>query len=290
MAAVFIFSSCSEPEKKSGGGLVITATLFPQYDFAKAIAGGKAEVTLLLPPGTESHSFDPKPGDILRIQNADLFLYTGDDMEPWAKSITESINNDAVKIVDCSTNIELLDSGDHDHGADPHIWLNPANAVKIVDTILDAMIEKDPENSAFYTENAENYKKKLEILDEDIEKSISGAKRNTIVFGGRFAYIYFLEHYNLGYITAYDSCASNAEPSAARIARVIDYINENSVPCIYYEELSDPKVARSIAEQTGIEYLQFSTAHNVTKEEFQNGTGFLEIMYENLENLKKGLN
>jgi len=287
------------PDNGSNGKLKITATLFPQYDFAKHIAGDKAEVTLLLPPGVESHSFDPKPGDILNIYNSDLFLYTGPEMEPWAETIIKGIANladpDNITVVDCSKGIELLhDEYEHDHeyehGADPHIWLDPTLAVKITENILAALVEKDSANSDFYTRNAEEYKNKLLQLDEDISGVIKAAKHDTVVFGGRFAYIYFLRRFKLNYITAYDSCSTAAEPSAVKIAYVIDFIKENNIPYLYHEELADPKVAKSIAEAANIDYLQFSTAHNVTKKEFDGGITFLDIMYANLENLKKGLN
>jgi len=306
---IFTVASCvkTDAENNDDGKIKIVATLFPQYDFAKQIAGDKANVTLLLPPGTESHGFDPKPADMVDIYDSDLFVYTGKEMEPWAETIIKTVKNDALVIVDCSENITLLDSGedehddhdDHDHdehtheyehGADPHIWLDPTRAMIMVDNILNAFIEKDSENADFYTQNAENYKKQLQKLDDDIFDVINNAKRNVIVFGGRFSYIYFLTHFHLDYVTAYDSCSTNAEPSVSKIGDVIDFIRENNIPCIYYEELADPKVAKSISNETKTEYLQFSTAHNVTKSEFDNGITFLDIMYDNLENLKKGLN
>jgi len=300
LSVLFIFSvlltSCVKMDApRSGGRLKIVATLLPQYDFARQIAGDKADVVLLLPPGTESHSFDPKPSDMLEINNADLFIYTGKDMEPWAESLIKGITNKNLAVVDCSENIELLqtdDADEHEHGADPHIWLDPVLAQKMVDKIMHVICVADPDNIEFYRQNAEDYRDKLKKLDDDIFNAIynSDAKRKVIVFGGRFSYIYFLKHYNLDYITAYDSCSVNAEPSVARIAEVIDFIKKNDIPCIYYEELSDPKVAKSIAEETGVECLLFSTAHNVTKDELDSGITFLDIMYANLENLKKGLN
>lgn len=289
----FALQSCVDTNAENNGKLKIVATLFPQYDFARQIAGDKADVILLLPPGSESHSFDPKPGDMLKINNAGLFLYTGKDMEPWAETILKGISNKNLTVIDCSKNTEMLDydghDGDHDHGADPHIWLNPENAVKIVGNILAALCEKDPENADFYRKNAEDYTKKLQKLNGDIREAIKNAERNIIVFGGRFAYIYFLEHFELDYVTAYDSCSSHDEPNAAKISQIIKFIRENNIPCIYYEELSDPKVARKIAGETNIKCLQFSTAHNVSKDEFDAGITFLDIMYANLENLKKGL-
>lgn len=292
-------ASIPDVKNEDGGGKIkIIATLFPQYDFARQIAGDKADVTLLLPPGVESHGFDPKPGDIIAIYNSDLFIYTGSEMEPWSGNIIKGIDHLAnpgnLTVVDCSEGIELLhggdDSHDYDHGADPHIWLDPTQAVKIIENILAALIKKDPANSDFYTNNADSYKEKLMQFNEDAFDAIKNAERDTIVFGGRFAYIYFLHHFELNYITAYDSCSSAAEPSAGKIADIIDYIKERGIPYIYHEELADPKVAKSIAEAANIGYLQFSTAHNVTKKEFDEGITFLDIMYANLENLKKGLN
>jgi zinc transport system substrate-binding protein len=226
---------------------------------------------------------------MLAIRNADLFIYTGKDMEPWAQAIITGMNN--ITVVDCSENITLLSPRCDNlaHGADPHIWLNPDNAVQMIENIFAAISQKDPENHDFYRNNADEYIQKLRNLDENFRYAIENAERDTVVFGGRFAYIYFLAHYDLDYITAYDSCAAHAEPGAAQIARVKNFIRANNIPVIYHEELSNPRIARSIALETGIEYMQFSTAHNITKQEFDDGVTFLDIMRANLENLKKGL-
>jgi len=296
--AVNILSSCTagtENYDADDGRIKIIATLFPQYDFARQIAGDKANIKLLLPPGVESHTFDPKPSEMIEIYKADLFIYTGENMEPWAQTIINGITDDNLTVIDCSENIELLhndNDGDdgHEHGADPHIWLDPDNAIMMLQNILEALCVKDPENTFFYTQNAIDYAAKLQKLDEDIFDVINNSKRNVIVFGGRFSYIYFLRHFNLDYVTAYDSCSTNAEPSMAKILYVITFIKENNIPCIYHEELSAHQVAKTIAKETGRKSLQFSTAHNVTKKEFDDGITFLDIMYANLENLKKGLN
>ena len=290
---IFTLTSCAaDNADKNGGRLKIVATLFPQYDFARQIAGDKADVKLLLPPGVESHSFDPKPSDMLEIYNADLFIYTGANMEPWAETIIKGAKNENLAVLDCSCNVELLhdDDDEHEHGADPHIWLNLKFAQIMVSDIMHSLCALDPDNADYYRENAQNYIEKLKKLDSDIFDVRNNGKRNIIVFGGRFSYIYFLTYYNLDYVTAYDSCSSQAEPSVSRVAEIIDFIRQNNIPCIYYEELADPKIAKSIANETGIEYLLFSTAHNVTKSEFDEGVTFLDIMYMNLENLKKGLN
>ena len=292
---------------ESDNKIEIVASLFPQYDFARAIAGDKAAVTLLLPPGLESHTFDPKPADMTKIYNADLFIYTGQFMEPWAERVIAGVKEgDATKllVVDASKGIALEeDEHDHDHEGhghesedihhheyDPHIWLDPTLAMKMVDNIANALCEKDPENTDYYRTNAANYRKELEKFDRDVFAAVKAGKRDTLVFGGRFAYLYFLRHFGLHYVTAYDSCSTEAEPSVRDVARVIDYARKHDIPCVYHEEFVDPKIARSIAEQTGASLELFSTAHNVTKDELDRGVTFIEVMRGNLARIEKGLN
>lgn len=281
--------------KKDDGKLTITVSLFPHYDFARQIVGDKAEVTLLLPPGTESHTFDPSTVDVYNITNSDIFIYTGKNMEAWAERVISSLGSDGPIIVDASSGIELLqnshsDHDDHEHSLDPHIWLNPQYASAMVDTILEAICQADPANADFYRANAESYKKELLKLDSDIEAAVKSAQGDTLVFGGRFAYIYFFERYGLNYKSAYKTCSAETEPSLTTIYEISQYIKDNGIQYVFKEELSEGKVAKSIAEQSGAQVLTFSTAHNVTKSEFDSGITYIDIMRSNLEAIEKALN
>ncbi len=284
------FGGCAEKGEKK-----IIATLFPQYSFARTIAGDNFEVELLLAPGTESHTYDPSTADAFTISNAALFLYTGDEMEPWAGSLLSSLGKDAPKTVNCSEGVELHeDHTDHDHeahahGADPHIWLDMEYACVMADNICEGLCGIDPENADTYRANTEKLKAELMKIDSDFEEMFSEADTKTIVFGGRFSHIYFIELYGLDYISAYKSCDTAADPSLSDIAEVVNYIKSNDVKIIYHEELTDPKVARSIADETGIVLREFSTAHNVTAEQLEKGVTFEDIMRQNLENLREGL-
>lgn len=294
--------------------LSIVTSLFPQYDFARAIAGDKAEVMLLLPPGAESHTFDPKPSDMTKIYDSDLFIYTGKIMEPWADRVIDGMKDGGagkLTVLDASKGIVLEegghddhddgdedhddhDDGDghegHDHEYDPHIWLDPRHAMKMAGNIEEALCLKDPENADYYRANASAYRKELEKLDADITSVVKAGKRDTLVFGGRFAYQYFLKRFDLNFVTAYESCSTEAEPSVRDVARVIDYLRKNDVPCIFHEEFVDPKIARSIADQAGASAELFSTAHNVTKDELERGVTYIDIMRGNLARIEKGLN
>ena len=294
LCVCFAFTGCEKSGEKK-----IIATLFPQYSFAKTIAGDNFEIELLLTPGTESHTYDPSTADAFTISKAELFLYTGDEMEPWAGSLLSSLGEDAPRTVNCSLGVTLHESAhadhedhshaEHSHGADPHIWLDMEYACIMADNICEGFCSIDPENADAYRENTEKLKTELMKIDADFEKMFSEADTKTIVFGGRFSHIYFIERYGLDYVSAYKSCDTAADPSLSDISEVVNYIKSNKVKVIYHEELTDPKVARSIADETGIELREFSTAHNVTAQQLENGVTFEDIMRQNLENLREGL-
>ncbi len=303
----------SSPEVSAGDKISIVTTLFPQYDFARQVAGDKAEVTMLLPAGVESHSYEPKPEDIIRINSSDLLIYTGQYMEPWAQRIIDGISNKDVVVLDVTKSIELSkveeheheedadheeheheedadhEEHDHEHLFDPHVWTDPNNAKIMVDNIAASLCLLDPANAEYYVKNAVEYKGKLDALDKEFREIVSSGSRNEIIFGGRFAFHYFVKQYGLEYEAAYDSCSTETEPSIKVVAELIDEIKAEKFPVIYYEELSTPKVAQSISDETGAKMLLLHSCHNVSKDEFENGVTYLLLMKQNAENLREGL-
>lgn len=293
-AALLLCLSGCAAAKEDGQpeGLLAVATLFPQYDFARQIAGEDAEVALLLPPGVESHSYEPAPADILLLERADIFLYTGAEMEPWAAQILEGLQNDRLQVVNVAEGISLLQAQEeagHLHQADPHVWTSPVNAQIMVENIAQAFCGADPEHAPAYSENTAAYTEKLAGLDSRFRELIQGAGRREIVFAGRFAFRYLFEEYGLQYLAAYDSCSDETEPNARAVAKIIDEIKNKGLPAVYYEELVDPKVARSVSEETGAQMLLLHSCHNLSQKEREAGQDYLSLMEQNLENLKKGL-
>jgi len=281
---------------------VIITTLFPLYDFTRQIASDKAKIILLLPPGTEPHSFEPKPADVITINKADIFVYTGRHMEPWAQDLLKGMNNKSLLVVDASKGVKLMDADSdlkheeeenedrHMHaGKDPHIWLDLGNAARMVDNILAALIEKDPENRVFYLDNAGKYKARLNDLDRKFQRAFSNCRLRRFIYSGHFAFGYFAKRYNLNYLSPYISFSPDAEPTAKALVEMIKKIRQEGIKYIYYEELIDPKVARIISEETGAKILLLSGGHNLTKNDFSAGVTFIDIMEENLKNLKLGL-
>lgn len=290
--------ACTNNEKTENEKLTVVATLFPQYDFAREIAGEYADITLLLLPGVESHAFEPTPKDIIKINEADVFLYTGEYMESWAHDIIESIESD-VLIVDVSKGISydtLSEHGQegnentHYHGNfDPHIWTDPTLAKIMVENIAEAFKKADESNATVYEDNASKYICKLDKFDEDMFKMLTEAKQDTICFGDRFAMHYFAKHYGLNYISAYDSCSEETEPSAKAITDIIDIMKQKEIKAVFYAELTEPTVARTISEETNAQLLLLHSCHNISKAELESGATYLSLMYQNLENLREGL-
>lgn len=300
--SIFFVSNINKKEDTEAK-IKVVATLFPQYDFVRQIGGDKVEVSLLLTPGTETHTYEPTPQDIINVNSSDLFIYTGKNMEPWSDTIASSIDSDTL-ILDASKNIDLIkqehaeneeehgahgEHESHEHSYDPHIWLNPQNAIGMVENITEELCSIDPQNAEYYKSNSENYIMELNKLDTEIENSIKVANKNKIAFGGTFAYSYFIERYNLEYVSAYDSCGEDTEPSVANVKKVIDYMRENNISVIFYQELSAGKIADTIAKETGAQKLVFHTVHNASQDELNNGETYISLMKRNLENLKLAL-
>lgn len=270
----------------------VVTTLFPLYDFVRAIGGDRVSVYSLLPPGAEVHAFEPKPSDIVKINNADLFVYAGKFMEPWAEDIINSVTNKNVKFVNTSNGIGLmkLTEGmpDEAHGFDPHIWLDFDNASKMAESIERGLELVDAEHIYFYRENLERYKQELRNLDDAYKNTLRNCKTKTIVYGGHYAFGYLASRYGLEYVAA-QGVAPDAEPSARDLANLADQIRRENIHAIFYEELSSPKIAQVIAQETQARMYLLNAAHNVSKEDMINDVSFLSIMRENLNNLRTGL-
>ena len=296
----FLLLACNRPENTASPAakLQVVTSLFPLYDFARQIGGDQVEVRLLLPPGVEAHSFDPKPEDILRVNRAGLFIYTHKAMEVWAATIAASVDPRKVLIVDASIGAQLRPSSGHDDGhtahghetgrIDPHLWLDFANAQVMVGNIAEAMATKDPAHRELYAANAAAYRARLARLDAVYRNALSDCKKRTLLQGGHFALGYLTARYGLEYHSA-AAINPEAEPTAATMAALVQEMRRNDLHYLFSEELVSPKLAETIAKEAGGTVLLLSAAHNVSKADLDRGTTFIEIMDRNLENLRRGL-
>jgi len=293
---IFVFGVLNKKENAdlaSNGKIKIIATLFPVYDMAKYIAGDKADVVLLLPPGVETHSFEPKPSDVIKINEADIFIYTGKFMEPWAEDIINGLDGRKVEVVDSSVGAKMIQAVFHDAdepegSADPHIWLDFDNAKIMAENIANGLIEKDLENKELYQKNLESYKNELENIDSEYRTSLSVCKVKEIVYAGHYAFGYLASRYGLKYLSA-QGVSPDSEPTAQDLANLINQIRKDNISYVFYEELSSPKIAQTIAGETNAKLLLLNAAHNLSKQDMENGLTFFQILRNDLFNLKIGL-
>ncbi|TAN39546.1 MAG: zinc-binding protein [Nitrospirae bacterium] len=295
-------ASCrKQPEQPAGAEkkrLVVVTSLFPVYDFARQVAGPRADVNLLLPPGMETHSFELRPGDLLRLNRADIFFYTNKAMEPWVADIQKGISSKDLLVINSGEAVTLQEGSEegHDteikghgrHGLDPHIWLDPDNAVSMIEKIRDGYILKDPAGKEAYQKNASDYIAKLRLLDRSYREGLAGCSKRVMVTGGHGTFGYLARRYGLGYVSAY-GLAPNAEPAPGSLIRVTAALKKNGLKHIYFEELMTPRVAEMIGRETGAELLLLHGIHNISRDDFDQGVTFLFLMEKNLEQLRKGL-
>ena len=281
--------------------LKIVSTIFPGYDFARTIAGDNANITMLIYPGSEIHSFEPSPQDIINIQDSDVFIYVGGESEAWVEKIIANLDTNRTKIVRMMDAVDLVkeelvegmepEHEDEDEAEyDEHVWTSPLNAIKIVESIRDALVNADPQNANYYQTATADYTKQLAQLDSDIRTMLSNTAHHTLIFGDRFPLRYFVEEYNLQYYAAFPGCSDQTEASTATLAFLINKIKSENIKYIFTIELSNQAVARTIAAETGTEILEFHSLHNISKSDFDSGKTYLQIMYQNLTNLKRALN
>jgi ABC-type metal ion transport system, periplasmic component/surface adhesin len=282
---------------------VIVCSLFPQYDFARSIAGEYASVSQLLPPGVDSHDYEPSVGDMVACDKADLFIYTDDELETWVKALKGGLTH--VRTVRCAEGIDLEalheeweekyetaheheSESSHAHKYDAHIWLDPVLAIKMCENIRDALTELDRAHAEAYRENCASLVKELEDLDARFRAVFEAHPDAVLYFGGKFAYSHFIRRYGAKYYTAYDDCSDEGEPSLGQVVLIKKQMRENHAKYIFTDEMSSGLVAREIARDVGGQTLLFHTCHNLSADE--QGKRFVDVMNENLDHILTALN
>ncbi|MCL1916426.1 MAG: metal ABC transporter substrate-binding protein [Desulfovibrionaceae bacterium] len=293
------------PARAEAEALKVVATNFPAYDFAREIAGERARVLMLLPPGGESHSFEPAPRDIIAIRNCDLFIHTGGNSDRWTEKILASLDTGGIRVLKMIELVNPLEeevtegmdtgrsaSGGHETDVpeyDEHVWTAPLNACLIVQALARAFAELDPEHAACYQDNSAAYLQKLRALDAELRALTANAARRTVIFADRFPFRYLAAAYDLRYYAAFPGCSAETDAGAATVAFLINKIKTEKIPVVFHMEFSNEKMADAISEDTGAKKLLLHACHNISKADFESGAGYLSIMRRNAAKLKEAL-
>jgi zinc transport system substrate-binding protein len=318
---VVLFVMGGNKNTKTTAKYKVVASNFASYDFLRAIIGDNKEVelTFLLGPGKDAHSYDPTAQDLIKIQDANLFVYVGGEMEKWATKVIESQDKSKTDIVCIADYVDKMEEKevdgaeehehdhdpeegeDHDHdkdheehehteGAfDEHIWTSPANAVKMVNALEKAMEKMDSENASKYKANADDYISKINNVDKQIKEIVDNKKRDRLIFADKMPMQYFMDYYKLKVSAAFDGCSTEVDPSAKTVAYLQNKVKEEKIPVILYIELNPGTVANTIATETGTKSMRIQTLHNVSLDDFNNGETWVSLMTRNIDVLKAAL-
>lgn len=281
------------------GRLRVLTSFYPMYDFACKIGGDCIDVTNMVPSGTEPHDWEPSTNDLKNLEKADVFIYNGADMEPWADDLLVS-RSDTLHVVEASENVELRttdgehehahehEDADHHHGDfDPHVWLDPENAKIEMEAIRDALCAADPENSTVFQSNYEKYAAELDALDAEFREKLAPLPNRTIVVAHE-AFGYLCDAYGLTQV-GIEGLSPDSEPDPGRMAEVIDFVREHSISTIFFEELVSPKVAEAIASETGAQAKMLSPLEGLSDEQAAAGADYFSVMHDNLAALMEAL-
>jgi len=311
LCAALLTGCAARTDAPDSGRLRIVTTLFPYYDFARAVAGDAADVTLLLSPGREAHSFEPTPLDAVTISRADVFVWNGGESEAWVGQMLDAAGENVgtvVRMMDYvdareEEFVEGMQGAEHDHDHehdhededsdeieyDEHVWTSPRNAVILCEALCGALCGADPSNADAYRQNCAAYAAELRGLDARFTALRERAARDLIVFADRMPLLYFCEAYDLRYRAAFHGCSTDTEPSLATLKYLIDKVADENVPVVYTVDLDSKKIADVVAECTGAAIGTLYSLQTVSRADFDAGETYVTLMERNLTALERGL-
>ncbi len=306
IAASLLLTGCGGTSDSAGEGtasnkMKVVTTFYPMYEFAKKVAGENADVTVLVPAGTEPHDWEPTAKDVAKITEADVFVYNGAGFETWVDSMLNSVNNKQLKVVEASHGAGLIDGEaeagghsdeeshkEHEHGKyDPHIWLDPVLAQHEVRAISEALQAVDPARKAEYQKNADAYLSELNALDQSFREGLKDVQAKDIVTS-HTAFAYMAKRYGLKQVPI-SGISPEQEPSAAAMKEIITFAKEHRVKTIFFETLASPKVAEAVAKEVGATTAVLNPLEGLTEEEKRSGLDYVGVMKQNLAALTKAL-
>lgn len=285
---VFTMCGCSVPTNRQQDKISVVTTVFPVYDFVRAVGGDNINLEMLINAGTEVHSYEPVPSDMMAVYGCDIFLYVGGESESWARSLVSEAKCPSVALIE---NIGVDCEHEHEHGnhkhADEHIWTSPENAVLMLREICDSLCTVDKENAQEYKNNCEEYVQKILEAANQTQEVLKQQTSPFIIVADRFPFSYFTEFYGIEYEAAFDACAASTDISVKTMSRLVESVKQNDVKTVFCTEMSTRNIANALSEQTGVRVAELHSAHNVTLEDFNNGTTYVDILYRNINALKE---
>ena len=305
----------TEPALKDDDRIKIVTTVFPEYDWVRAILGEFAEnteLTLLLDNKVDLHSFQPTADDIVKISTCDLFVYVGGESDEWVEAALKEASNPDMVVVNLLDILgdmvkeeeiaEGMQTEEHEHeheegeeeAYDEHVWLSLKNAKHICQILAEQLEKIDPENAESYQSNASAYIDQLNSLDAKYQDAVQQSDKKVVLFGDRFPFRYLTDDYDLDYYAAFSGCSAETEASFETIVFLANKMDELSLNNILVIDGSDQKIADTILSNTKYKkkdqkILSMDSMQSTTLGDVEHGVTYLSVMEKNLEALKQAL-
>jgi len=317
MTSLLFIAACTSPTNESNSDfppsntnedqIEIITSIFPMYEIVKEVAGDRANVSLMVGSNEDAHHYEPSAQAIANVNEADVFVYSSDVMEFWVSDLLDVVENDALKVIEYGEDLNLEieeskehalhgeeahDDHDHDHahdhgGLDPHFWLNLVAVNNQLPKIVETLSEVDPDGAEYYEENAEMFSNRLLTLDQEYLEAFADATNRVFVVQHQ-AFGHLADRYHLEQV-AVGGLSTEVEASPKALAEIIDFVNEQEVPVIYYQSGGNSAVAETIANETNTEIAVLYDLESQPADLESDGNVYLEAMTKNLEQLKKSI-
>ena len=289
IALVVLAFSAKAPQKK-GNKVEIVTSIYPLAEFSRQAGARQVNVSNITSAGVEPHDFEPTPQDIVKINRADIFIFNGAGLEPWAKKLAPELKSKGILVIEMSKYFKIRKTSENEDGLkmvpDPHIWLDPVLARREVVIIRDALIDTDARNEDAYRANSRKYMAKLAALNNKFKRGLSNLRLREIVVS-HAAFAYLARRYNVRMIPI--AISPNEEPSLKQIGQLVKIVRRKKIKYVFFETLASPKTAETIAEEAGVKTLVLNPIEGLTSEEAKRGENYISIMQENLHNLRLAL-
>ena len=277
-----IVTGCGGTQNVDKNKLQVAASFYPMAEFAKAVGGEHVQVTVLVPDGAEPHDWEPSPRDLTRLGHAQVFVYNG-MVEPWAEQALEALSERKILPVEAGRGLF-----ERNGRQDPHVWVSPRRAMVEVERITEALCAADAKNAESYRSNSKKYLAKLAALDAELTATAKAAPKKVFVTAhaafGHLAADYGLRQLSVAGISA------EAEPTPADMQRLIAAVKREKVRYVFFETLTDPKIAALVAQEAGAQTAVLDPLEGLDEAGRKAGLNYLKIMEQNIANLKKALN
>lgn len=287
-----LLCGCGKVNTVKSDKISIVTTVFPVYDFVRAVGGDSVDISLLIKPGSEVHSFEPAPSDIAAISNCDLFAFVGGESDNWARTVLSDNKVNNITLID---KVDLKGhrlhdhSSGHSHSYDEHIWTSPKMAADMINAICERLCTLDVYHASEYRQNAAEYIEKINNVAAEIRTVTEKAEKKFILVADRFPFEYFTEYFGIEYMAALDGCAAPSDISLKTMATLVASVEERRIKTVFCTELSNRIIANALTEQSGVRVLELHSAHNVTIGDFRGGITYVDIMKRNAAALKEGM-